>query len=110
MTEALSEIGGAVGDATIHYSTAVNGEEYAGKITKQYVDAAGEIGLAGYKIGNIASFGVAGLMLDAVVEGATFLISLYEFLVGPVLLQGYMNMVQLPLTKPIRYFVVLRYL
>ena len=108
MTEALSEIGGAVGDATIHHSTAVNGELYADKITKCYVDAAGEIGLAGYKIGNIASFGVAGLMLDAVVEGATFMISLYEYLAGPVLLQGYMYMIQSPSTVPTLYFTVLR--
>lgn len=108
MTEALSEIGGAVGDATMHHSTAKNGEEYADKVTKVYVKAAGEIGLAGYKIGNIASFGVAGLMLDAVVEGATFLIGLYEYLVGPVLLQGYMHMTMAPSTVPIMYFVVLR--
>ena len=65
----MSEIGEAVGDATMHHSSKKNGDEYAGKVTKVYVKAAGEIGLAGYKIGNIASFGVTGFVLDAVVEG-----------------------------------------
>jgi Senescence-associated protein len=108
LTEALSEIGDAVGDAAMHHATTVHGEEYAQTVTKQYVNAAGEVGLAGYKVGNVASFGVAGVMVDAMIEGTALAISLYEFLVGPVLLQAYMPMVMLPRTIPKVYFVVLR--
>ena len=92
----------------MHHSSKKNGEDYADKVTKVYVKAAGEIGLAGYKIGNIASFGVTGFVLDAVVEGTMYLLSLYEFLIGPVLLHGYMHMTTSPSTVPVWYFVVLR--
>eukprot|EP01038_Epipyxis_sp_PR26KG_P010487 gene10487-14094_t len=108
VTEAIAEVGLAIGDSAMHHSIAANGEEYAEAVTKCYVDAASEIGLAGYKLVNVASFGWQGIMLDAIVEGTTLLVALYDYLIGPVLLQGYMDMVQLPMSQPKRYFVVLR--
>lgn len=60
-----------------------------------------------YKVGNVASFGVAGLMVDVVVEGAVLSQLLHEFLVGPVILMGTFAMSQVP-QKPQTYLVVLR--
>lgn len=108
VTEAMAEVGNAIGDSAMHHAKAKYGEEYAQQITKSYVDAASEIGLAGYKVVNVLSFGIAGLMIDVVVEGTTLLVSLYDYLVGPILLQGFMLLVQPPLLTPQRYFVVLR--
>lgn len=108
VTEALDEIGSAIGTAAIDHANTIHGEEYCDKITKQYVNAAGEIGLASYKVLNVAAFGLMGIAADAAVEGATFLTCLSEFLVGPIILQGYMDTVQYPLLTPKEYFVVLR--
>lgn len=63
---------------------------------------------AGYKLTNVASVGVNGLMLDAVVEGATQYMSLYDYLIGPVLLQGRVELAQLPFTRAEPFFAVLR--
>lgn len=108
MTEALGEIGSAIGDSAMHHSRTVYGEDYAEQVTKTYVDAAAELGKAGYKFVNVASIGIYGIMLDAMIEGSTLLISLYEYLLGPVLLQGYMFVLQPPMLRPKRFFVVLR--
>jgi hypothetical protein len=64
--------------------------------------------MAGYKVANVAAFGIYGLVLDAAVEGATMLTCLSDYLVGPILLQNYMEMVHLPMMTPVRFFVVLR--
>lgn len=93
VTEAIAEVGNAIGDSAMHHSKAKYGEHYANQVTKSYVDAASEIGLAGYKVANVFSFGIAGLMIDVVVEGTTLLVSLYDYLVGPIILQGYMTLV-----------------
>lgn len=108
VTEAIGEVGSAIGDSAMYHSTARHGEDYAETITRAYVDAAGEIGLAGYKVANVATLGWQGVLVSAALEGTTFLVSLYEYLIGPVLLQGYMDMMQMPLVKVRRYFVVLR--
>lgn len=108
ITEAMGEVGEAIGDSAMHHSTVKNGETYAENITKCYVDAASDVGLGMYKVANVASFGLHGIVLDALVEGTVLLVALYDFLIGPVLLQGYMDMVQAPLTTPRRFFVVLR--
>lgn len=115
MSEGLSEIGGALGDATMHHSNAKNGEDYANNVTKVYVKAAGEIGhagyklgVAGYKVGNIAVMSFGGLPLETVVGSAAGLMGVHDYLVGPVLLQGYMHMIRAPSTVPTMYFVVLR--
>lgn len=108
VTEAMSEVGTAIGDSAMHHARVKYGDAYADHVTKSYVDAASEIGLAGYKLTNVFSFGLAGLMIDVVVEGTTLLVSLYDYLVGPVILQGYVTLVQPPLLSPKRYFVVLR--
>lgn len=108
VTEAMAEVGSAIGDSAMHHARVKYGDSYANQVTKSYVDAASEIGLAGYKVANVFSFGIAGLMIDVVVEGTTLLVSLYDYLVGPVILQGYMTLVQPPLLAPTRYFVVLR--
>jgi hypothetical protein len=92
----------------MHHSVTCHGTEYADNVTRHYVDAASEIGLAGYKVANVASLGWQGVLVNAALEGTTFLVSLYEYLIGPVLLQGYMEMMQMPLVKVRRYFVVLR--
>lgn len=108
VTEAMGEVGSAIGDSAIHHSTTVNGNEYAENVTRHYVDAASEIGLAGYKVANVATLGWQGVLVNAALEGSTFLISLYEYLMGPVIMQGYMEMMQLPNPKLRRFFVVLR--
>ena len=90
----------------MHHSKTVHGEEYANAVTKKYVDAASEVGLATYKVGNVASFGIHGYLLDAIIEGTALSVSLYEYLVGPVILQGFMPVTQLPMTTPKLYFVV----
>lgn len=108
VTEAMSEVGSAIGDSAMHHARIKYGDHYANFVTKSYVDAASEIGLAGYKVANVLSFGIAGLMIDVVVEGSTLLVSLYDYLVGPVILQGYVTLVQPPLLSPKKFFVVLR--
>jgi hypothetical protein len=108
VTEAIGEVGSAIGDSAMHHSVTCHGVEYADNVTRHYVDAASEIGLAGYKVANVASLGWQGVLVNAALEGTTFLVSLYEYLIGPVLLQGYMEMMQMPLVKVRRYFVVLR--
>lgn len=107
-TEFVSEIGVSIGDAALHHAETIHGKEYAEAVTKHYVDAAGEIGLGMYKVINVAGFGPIGLALDVVAEGATFLLCLSDYLVGPIIIQGYMDMIQYPLLTPERYFVVLR--
>ena len=108
LSEALNEVGSAVGDCAMHQSTSRNGEEYARQVTQHYVDAASELGLAGYKVANVVTFGWQGIMLDAMIEGTVLAVALYDYLLGPVLLQGYVDMVQLPQTDRRRFFAVLR--
>lgn len=108
VTEMLAEVGSAVGECTMHHSATVNGQMYADQITRHYVEALGQISRAGYKLTNIASVGINGLMLDAVVEGATQYMSLYDYLIGPVLLQGFIELSQLPFYQPELFFAVLR--
>lgn len=108
VTEAIGEVGSAIGDSAMHHSATVNGSEYAETVTKCYVDAASELGLASYKVANVATLGWQGVLVNAALEGTTFLMSLYEYLMGPVLLQGYMEMMQMPMLKIERFFVVLR--
>jgi hypothetical protein len=108
VTEAMGEIGNAVNETAINHAKAIHGDEYAKQVTQHYVDAAGEVGLASYKVLNVAAFGLAGIAADAAVEGATFLTCLSDFLVGPIILQGYMDLIQYPVLEPKRYFAVLR--
>ena len=106
-TEFVEEVGIAIGDSAIHHSKQVFGDEYCEKITSKQVEAAGNIGLGVYKVGNVASFGLAGLMIDVVVEGAVISQLLLEFLQGPVLLMGRFEMTQVP-QRPQEYLAVLR--
>jgi hypothetical protein len=108
VTEAIGEVGSAIGDSAMHHSVTMHGPEYAENVTKHYVNAASELGLASYKVANVAALGWQGVLVNAALEGTTYLVSLYEYLIGPVLLQGYMEMMQMPLVKVRRYFVVLR--
>lgn len=108
VTEAMGEVGSAIGDSAMHHSVTIHGNEYADTVTKCYVDAASEIGLAGYKVANVTALGWQGVLVNAALEGTTFIVSLYEYLMGPVILQGYMEMMQLPMLKVERFFVVLR--
>lgn len=94
MTEFVEEVGVAISDTAMCHSEKVYGPEYAERITRQEVEAAGHIGLGMYKVGNVASFGLAGLMVDVVVEGAVISQLLHEFLVGPVILMGTFMMTQ----------------
>ena len=86
-------MGSAIGDSAIHHSTVKNGEIYAQTVTKAYVDSMADYGLASYKLVNVASFGWQGVLLDAFLEGSVLLVALYDYLIGPVLLQGYLDMV-----------------
>jgi hypothetical protein len=108
ITEALSEVGSAIGDSTLHHSRVMYGEDYVQQVTKHYVDAWAEVGLAGYKAANVASFGLYGIVLDAIVEGTTLMVCLYDFLVGPVIIQDYITIVQPPFTTSERVYAVLR--
>lgn len=107
-TEALTEIGEATSEAAMHHSRNLYGDEYANSVTQHYVDGYGEIGLGLYKGLNVVSFGIHGLMIDAVVEGTMLSISLYEFLVGPVLFQDYIELITLPSLEKKSFFFVLR--
>ena len=49
----------------------MHGEEYAERVTKLHVEGAGQVGLGLYKVGNVLSFGVAGIAADMVFEGAS---------------------------------------
>lgn len=108
VTEGLEEIGRGIGDAAIEHSKKVHGEEFCESVTKKRLEAASQVGLGIYKVGNVASFGLAGIAVDAVIEGTTYLVSLYEYLVGPVILQAYVDIVTLPFVKKRKFFVVLR--
>jgi hypothetical protein len=108
VTEGLEEIGRGIGDAAIEHSMKVHGEEFCENVTKKRLEAASQVGLGIYKVGNVASFGLAGIAVDAVIEGTTYLVSLYEYLVGPCILQAYMDIVTLPFVKKRKFFVVLR--
>ena len=108
VTEGLEEIGRGIGDAAIEHSKKVHGEEFCENVTKKRLEAASQVGLGIYKVGNVASFGLAGIAVDAVIEGTTYLVSLYEYLVGPVILQAYVDIVTLPFVKKRKFFVVLR--
>ena len=108
VTEVISEVGDAIGDSAMHHSRTIYGEEYANNVTKAYVDAAGELGLAGYKICNVASLGLPGIIIDAAIEGTSFMISLEDYLMGPVLQHGNVDLVQLPNTELVHCFVVMR--
>jgi len=108
VTEAWSEIGSATSDAALYHSRHLHGNEYADAVTVHYVEGMGEIALGLYKGINVATLGVHGLVLDAVVEGTMLSMSLYEFLVGPVIIQDYMDIITLPSMKKKRAFLVLR--
>ena len=49
----------------------------------------------------------SGLLLDAAVEGASLGGALREYLSGPVLLQGFVLMLQPPLTDPCSMIIIL---
>eukprot|EP01035_Chromulina_nebulosa_P017883 gene17883-23499_t len=108
VTEAIGEVGTAIGDSALHHSKTINGDEYANEVTKHYVSAASELGLASYKVMNVMALGIGGVLADAAVEGTTLLICLSDFLIGPIVLQGYCEMIQLPQLTPRIFFVVLR--
>ena len=66
----------------MNHSLAVNGEEYAERITRQNLLAARSLGLSLYQVVNVAALGLLGLTMDAVIEGATFSLALYDYLLG----------------------------
>lgn len=107
VTEFVEEVGKGIGDSALHHSKEVYGTDYCEKITTKQVEAAGHIGLGMYKVGNVASFGIAGLMVDVIVEGTVISQLLLEFLQGPILLMGRFLMTQIP-QQPKEYLVVLR--
>ena len=76
LTEGLNEIGAAISDVALDHSKKIHGEEYANSVTQNYVDAYGQVGLGIYKVGSVASFGIAGIGIDAVVEGTTVRLTL----------------------------------
>lgn len=108
ITEAIGVVGAGIGNAAVHYSTSAYGEEYTENVTQHYVNAGEAIGKTGYKVTNLITNGASGVFLSAVVEGTDMVINLFEYLVGPVLLQGVIGMAQLPFTTPTYYFAVLR--
>eukprot|EP01039_Chlorochromonas_danica_P010336 gene10336-11440_t len=108
VTEALGEVGLAIGDSASYHSQTFYGPQYTSEVTDRYLEAAREIGLAGYKVTNVASLGVAGWLVNAAIEGGSMLMALYDYLLGPILLQGWVDVVQPPLWQKKRYWTVLR--
>lgn len=108
VTEALGEVGLAIGDSASYHSQTFYGPQYTSEVTDRYLEAARELGLAGYKVTNVASLGVAGWLVNAAIEGGSMLMALYDYLLGPILLQGWMDVVQPPLWQKKRYWAVLR--
>ena len=108
ITEAIGTVGSAISESTVHYSNTKYGEDYTTNVTQRYVEAAEDIGKVGYQAANIAVNGPSGVILTAVVEGTDMAINLFEYLVGPILVQGRAKFAQLPFTSPTEYFAVLR--
>eukprot|EP01041_Mallomonas_annulata_P004397 gene4397-8752_t len=108
ITEYMGAVGGAIGETALSHSRAKYGEEYTNRVTEHYVKAGEEIGKSGYKAAALATNGVSGVVLTAMIEGVDMNVNLYDYLVGPVILHGYVRMVQLPFKTPVNYFAVLR--
>eukprot|EP00595_Chromulina_sp_UTEXLB2642_P001435 CAMPEP_0196765286 /NCGR_PEP_ID=MMETSP1095-20130614/7940_1 /TAXON_ID=96789 ORGANISM="Chromulina nebulosa, Strain UTEXLB2642" /NCGR_SAMPLE_ID=MMETSP1095 /ASSEMBLY_ACC=CAM_ASM_000446 /LENGTH=273 /DNA_ID=CAMNT_0042123077 /DNA_START=301 /DNA_END=1123 /DNA_ORIENTATION=+ len=68
VTEAIGEVGTAIGDSALHHSKTINGDEYANEVTKHYVSAASELGLASYKVMNVMALGIGGVLADAALK------------------------------------------
>lgn len=84
------------------------GPEYAERVTRKYLSAGSEGCRAAIKTVSVASMGFHGFVAGMAVEGVDYAVNLKDYLVGPVILQNYLLVLQYPLTKPVRYFTVLR--
>jgi hypothetical protein len=75
-------VGTAIGDTALHHSTTVNGEDFARQVTAQHLQAARSLSLSLYQVLNVSALGLVGLALDAVIEGVSLYVSLYDYLLG----------------------------
>ncbi len=101
-------MGSGIRDAAMQHSRRVYGDEYAERITAHYVSAGADIGRGALSTANVLTLGTSGLVVGAAIEGADLYFNLYDYLVGPVLLQGFVYFVNLPFPEPKKYFTVLR--
>ena len=84
------------------------GDEYANRVTRQYI-AAGTAGArATLKTATVASMGVEGFVAGMAIEGVDYAVNLDDYLLGPVLLQAHLELRQAPALVSTRYFAVLR--
>lgn len=101
-------MGQAIEEVAIQRAVEKYGPEYAERVTRKYLSAGSEGCRAAIKTVSVASMGFHGFVAGMAVEGVDYAVNLKDYLVGPVLLQNYLQVLQYPLTKSVRYFTVLR--
>ncbi len=106
--QGLQEVGQAIEEVTMERAVEKYGPEYAERVTQKYLSAGGEGCRAAIKTVSVASMGFHGFVAGMAIEGVDYAVNLKDYLVGPILLQNYLQVLQYPLTRSIRYFTVLR--
>jgi hypothetical protein len=101
-------MGQAIEEVAMQRAIEKYGPEYAERVTRKYLSAGSEGCRAAIKTVSVASMGFHGFVAGMAVEGVDYAVNLKDYLVGPVILQNYLLVLQYPLTKPVRYFTVLR--
>ncbi len=86
----------------------VRGGTYAETVTATYLAAGADLCRGALSTANVVTFGSASMIVGAAVEGADMYFNLYDYLVGPVLLQGFVYFTSIPAVRPTLNFAVLR--
>lgn len=86
----------------------MNGEEYAQTVTATYLEAGADICRGALSAANVATLGSAGIIVGAAVESGDMFFNFYEYVVGPVLLQGFVYFTSIPAMRPTLKYAVLR--
>jgi hypothetical protein len=108
LLQGLVEVGNAVGETVYERAKAKYGEDYANRVTRQYISAGTESARATFKTASVALMGLDGFVVGMAIEGVDYAVNLDDYLLGPVILQGYMEIKQAPALKATTYFTVLR--
>jgi hypothetical protein len=101
-------MGQAIEEVAMQRAIEKYGPEYAERVTRKYLSAGSEGCRAAIKTVSVASMGFHGFVAGMAVEGVDYAVNLKDYLVGPVILQNYLLVLQYPLTRSVRYFTVLR--
>jgi hypothetical protein len=101
-------MGQAIEEVAMQRAIEKYGPEYAERVTKKYLLAGSEGARAAIKTVSVASMGFHGFVAGLAVEGVDYAVNLKDYLVGPVILQNYLQVLQYPLRRSVRYFTVLR--